>query len=150
MATYIKIDTLEYPVTEQELRQRFPHSSFSKPFTPPEGYAAVAASPRPADSHTVNVAEGKPQLTNGIWVQRWVTVPAKQEQVEFRSKRQAEAVRTQRNAKLAASDWTQLPDVPGQNRVAWAAYRQVLRDLPAQEGFPWQVDWPVAPGEVTR
>jgi len=37
-------------------------------------------------------------------------------------------IRLWRNAELAASDWTQLPDAPV-NAAAWAAYRQELRDI---------------------
>lgn len=59
--------------------------------------------------------------------------------------RMAAAVRAQRNAKLFESDWTQLDDSPGQNKLAWATYRQALRDITAQEGFPWSVDWPTQP-----
>ena len=58
----------------------------------------------------------------------------------------AQAARAQRNALLAASDWTQLPDIPEDIRLAWQPYRQALRDLPDQEGFPATIDWPTPPG----
>ena len=54
-------------------------------------------------------------------------------------------VRAERDAKLAASDWTQLPDVPLATKEAWAAYRQALRDVTLQSD-PFAIDWPVAPG----
>lgn len=54
-------------------------------------------------------------------------------------------VRSQRNALLSASDWTQLPDVPAETRERWAAYRQALRDITDQSD-PFNVVWPVAPG----
>jgi hypothetical protein len=44
-----------------------------------------------------------------------------------------EQLRLWRNAKLVASDWTQVADAPV-NKSAWATYRQALRDLPAQGG----------------
>jgi hypothetical protein len=44
-----------------------------------------------------------------------------------------EQIKLWRNAKLAQSDWTQLPDAPV-DKSAWATYRQALRDLPAQGG----------------
>jgi hypothetical protein len=53
--------------------------------------------------------------------------------------------REQRDALLAASDWTQLPDVPEATREAWAVYRQALRDVPQQAGFPENIDWPAKP-----
>jgi hypothetical protein len=46
---------------------------------------------------------------------------------------------------LAASDWTQLPDVPLATKTSWAAYRQELRDITAQSGFPQAIVWPAAP-----
>lgn len=55
------------------------------------------------------------------------------------------AIRNGRNQLLVASDWTQLPDVPVTTRELWATYRQQLRDLPQQAGFPQQVTWPQAP-----
>lgn len=53
-------------------------------------------------------------------------------------------VRAARNALLAACDWTQLPDAQA-DQTAWAAYRQALRDVPQQPGFPLSVVWPVQP-----
>lgn len=50
-------------------------------------------------------------------------------------------VRAQRNDLLKSSDWSQLADAPV-NKQAWATYRQELRDIPKQSGFPWNVTWP--------
>jgi len=57
---------------------------------------------------------------------------------------QAKSVREQRDQKLKDSDWTQVADAPVDKEV-WATYRQALRDLTAQAGFPWEVTWPDAP-----
>ena len=57
---------------------------------------------------------------------------------------QAKSVRADRTKRLADSDWTQLADAPV-DQAAWAAYRQALRDVTAQAGFPWAIDWPVQP-----
>jgi len=57
---------------------------------------------------------------------------------------QADEVRTQRDALLSQSDWTQVPDAPV-DQQAWAEYRQALRDLPQQAGFPTEITWPVKP-----
>ena len=56
----------------------------------------------------------------------------------------AEDARRIRNQLLANSDWTQVADAPV-DRAAWATYRQSLRDLTAQEGFPGAIVWPVPP-----
>ena len=39
-------------------------------------------------------------------------------------------LREERDRKIAATDWTQLPDVPEATRTAWQTYRQALRDVP--------------------
>jgi hypothetical protein len=61
----------------------------------------------------------------------------------------SEEIRYERDALLAASDWTQLPDARasmGETKAAeWDAYRQALRDIPKQDGFPQDVTWPVSP-----
>jgi len=64
--------------------------------------------------------------------------------------RQAAQARALRDRRLAASDWTQMLDAPlaPARRAVWAAYRQALRNVPAQAGFPTNVAWPVAPGDA--
>jgi len=59
---------------------------------------------------------------------------------------EARRVRDERNRLLSESDWTQLADAPVDGAI-WASYRQSLRDLPQQEGFPWSVEWPSLPME---
>jgi|688.fasta_scaffold74048_3 hypothetical protein len=53
-------------------------------------------------------------------------------------------VRTQRNQLLKDSDWTQVADAPV-DKEAWATYRQALRDITSQEGFPLNVVFPNPP-----
>lgn len=57
------------------------------------------------------------------------------------------SLRLQRDHRLAASDWTQLPDAPlsANQRAAWAAYRQALRDLPANIPDAANPAWPTTP-----
>jgi uncharacterized protein (DUF1330 family) len=57
---------------------------------------------------------------------------------------QAKAVRTSRGEKLKDSDWTQIADSTA-NKAAWATYRQALRDVTEQSGFPWTIEWPEQP-----
>jgi len=60
-------------------------------------------------------------------------------------------LRSQRSALLRASDFSQMPDAPftGDERAEWGVYRQALRDLPQQSGFPNTHTWPNKPtGEV--
>ena len=59
----------------------------------------------------------------------------------------ADTVRADRDARLAPCDWTQLSDAPltAAEKTAWKAYRQALRDITEQAGFPDAVEWPVTP-----
>lgn len=56
-------------------------------------------------------------------------------------------IRAERQALLTGSDWTQTTDAPlTQNeRARWREYRQNLRDVPEQDGFPESVVWPDVP-----
>lgn len=65
-------------------------------------------------------------------------------QAEAEAQRPA-AERSHRDGRLKETDWTQLPDVPEAIRNAYTAYRQALRDVPEQEGFPDNIIWPTKP-----
>lgn len=55
----------------------------------------------------------------------------------------AKQARLKRSSLLAQSDWTQLSDVKAD--PAWQVYRQALRDVTKQEGFPNSIVWPEEP-----
>ena len=76
-----------------------------------------------------------------------VTTAAEQEAAYKLAKdaERAKAVRDDRNKRLSDCDWTQLPDNPLANKADWATYRQQLRDVTSQTGFPWEVTWPTEP-----
>jgi len=57
---------------------------------------------------------------------------------------QAASVRNSRTEKLKDCDWTQIADSTA-DKTAWATYRQALRDITAQSGFPWTITWPESP-----
>lgn len=59
----------------------------------------------------------------------------------------ADAARAQRDALLSACDWVvvRAQELGEPVPEAWADYRQALRDVPQQEGFPENIDWPYAP-----
>lgn len=56
----------------------------------------------------------------------------------------ADAIRDRRDQLLTDSDWTQMPDA-SVDQAAWATYRQALRDIPQQAGFPTDITWPTKP-----
>ena len=65
-------------------------------------------------------------------------------ETEYKASKDAEQatnVRNQRTQLLSDSDWTQIADSTA-DKTAWATYRQALRDVPLQAGFPWTIDWP--------
>lgn len=72
-------------------------------------------------------------------------VPWTQAEIDAETAAQAAQVRQQRNGKLTASDWTQGKDIANAVSTPWATYRQVLRDISAQAGFPWTIIWPTQP-----
>ena len=78
------------------------------------------------------------------------TEPAKtavEQEAEYKAQKDAEQaknMREQRNQKLKDSDWSQVADAPV-DKTVWATYRQALRDVPKQAGFPWDINWPDAP-----
>lgn len=53
-------------------------------------------------------------------------------------------IRNARNNLLKKSDYTQLLDYPG-NKEEWAAYRQLLRDIPQTFDDPNKIVWPADP-----
>ena len=58
--------------------------------------------------------------------------------------KQERKIRDERDQLLASSDWTQVADAPV-DQSAWAEYRQALRDVPSQKGFPNSIVWPDKP-----
>lgn len=101
---------------------------------------AVASAPTDYDPATHKVVKHTvPTLVDGVWtlnceIREYTTADTHEKAIK---------VRADRNALLAESDYTQLADYPSQDKAAWAVYRQALRDLPAQAGFPHSLEWPV-------
>jgi hypothetical protein len=117
---------------------------------------AVFEAPKPDVGPYQNAARnGVTQDANGNWVQAWSVVDmfstdAEGTKAEKEAAYQAgldaeaaKAARSQRDSLLAATDWTALSDVTMSAEMA--TYRQALRDITAQEGFPHSVNWPVKP-----
>ena len=99
---------------------------------------------------------GVEQDDQGRWFTKYVLGPifveteektVAQQEAEYKAMKdaeQAKAVRTQRTQLLKDSDWTQIADSTA-DKQAWATYRQALRDITTQAGFPWTITWPVKP-----
>ena len=97
-----------------------------------------------------SMRDGVEQQSDGKWYTKYVLGPVfsnAEDEAAYKARKdaeQADGVRRQRNEKLVECDWTQLADAPA-NNAAWAIYRQALRDIPLQDGFPWVVTWPEKP-----
>lgn len=141
----------EYPLSETQVRKRFPNVSFPANFSSalPEGYARVQPSSQPTEDELKVVTEGTPALMDGIWTQTWVQSDkyTADELVAYNAKKDVDKRQEERNVRtslLNKCDWTQLADAPV-DKAAWATYRQALRDVTAQAGFPWTIIWPDVP-----
>jgi hypothetical protein len=60
---------------------------------------------------------------------------------------QETSVKSIRDSLLYESDWTQIPNNPltEQQQTEWVLYRQQLRDVTSQSGYPFNVVWPTQP-----
>jgi hypothetical protein len=136
-----------YPYTLTDLRFDTPGTSFPNVLTDSElldfNVVPVTPSDRPDDRYDINLDRTAIKDGDG-WVEHWIETPATPEQIAERTEAQASSVRADRNRRLADCDWTQLPDAPV-DHTSWATYRQKLRDVTNQPGFPWNVVWPVQP-----
>jgi hypothetical protein len=138
-----------FPYSIGALRRDNPNTSF--PRNPSDAVLAdwnvfpvVEQSPPEYNPANQNLNQLNPALVDGEWLQTWQVTAASAEEIAERLQDKEAEVRQQRNELLSACDWTQLPDAPVDS-PAWAAYRQELRDVTAQEGFPWDVVWPEQP-----
>lgn len=136
-----------YPFSLTDLRRANPGTSFPDQISDATAAAfgchPVQPTAPPAEDPTQNL-ERTAVKRGDVWVEEWISSPASAEEIAERTESKARDVRSRRNQLLTESDWTQLPDAPADG-MAWAAYRQALRDLSDQEGFPWNVIWPQAP-----
>ena len=88
------------------------------------------------------------QEIGGQWFTKYSVADMDNEAKAATDAAQATSVRQQRDDKLSKCDWTQVADAPV-DKAAWATYRQALRDLPKEAGFPWDMTWPTAPTSGT-
>lgn len=93
--------------------------------------------------YQVGFADGVEQL-DGKWYTKYSVADMDDEAKAAKDAEQAKSVRDQRGEKLKNSDWTQVADAPV-DKAVWATYRQALRDITTQSGFPWDITWPDAP-----
>ena len=137
---------------ESEFRALHPNVSLPFPLTTEVlndfGADQVFEGPQPTlTRYQVASQQGAVEI-DGQWYTHWVAVDITDEAKTAKDAEQAKSVRQQRDEKLSACDWTQVADAPV-DKAVWATYRQALRDLPKEAGFPWTMTWPTAPGTPT-
>lgn len=130
----------QYPYTLGDLRRdnknvSFPRQVDANTLAEYRVYPVVVADPPAYDPLTQTAQEGTPAFVDGQWRVNWVVTALSTDSA-------ASNVRSQRNDLLRETDWMAGSDVTMSS--AWQIYRQALRDLPAQAGFP-NVTWPTKP-----
>lgn len=138
-------------VTDGEFRAAFPSTGFPIQITEQTynefGYDVVLEGPQAQPTrYQVGFADGVQQI-DGKWFTKYSLADMDDEAKAAKDEEQAKNVRTQRTEKLRDCDWTQLDDTPMSNtqKAGWATYRQALRDVPKQAGFPFDIEWPTQP-----
>jgi hypothetical protein len=157
MYAFIVNNTVEeYPASRASLQRRYPHTSFPKVLTDETyisfGYVKV----QPTEQPSYNPEEGdlvqeNPELINGTWVQKWSFVKYDDaiinQQIADKQNQLVINERTKRNQLLEQSDLDVILSLEAANSIpdALKTYRQALRDVPEQAGFPDNITWPTKP-----
>ena len=101
-------------------------------------YSVEIQSPPPdSDKLLESINMDAPSFVNGQWIREWVVSSASAELIAVRTEKKAAEVREYRNKLLAETDYTQLADYKGDDSEKLKILRQLFRDIPQQEGFPW-------------
>jgi hypothetical protein len=136
----IRIKETGAVVFESELRNLYPNTS--GPLD--DLYDVVFEGPQAQPTrYQIGFRDGVEQV-NGKWYTKYSVADMEAEAIAVKDAEQAAAVRADRTKRLADSDWTQVEDSPV-DKAVWATYRQALRDITSQAGFPWDITWPDAP-----
>jgi hypothetical protein len=138
----------KYPYSIGLLRKDNPRTSFPK--NPTDAvlagygmYPVREANPTVGTDQKL-VKSWTPEFINGEWILNHQAVDMTAEEIAERDGVIAANVREDRDKRLVDTDWTQVADAQV-DKAVWATYRQALRDVPAQEGFPHDVTWPDQP-----
>lgn len=145
------VDT--YPYSVGQLRRDNPQTSFPKRIPDDMlaewGVYPVEYKPQPEYNDRTQRLEqnAQPVMEDGKWFIGWAVVDKTAEEVQQYDDSAAQSVRSQRDSLLASTDWIVIKSYErGENIPAeWELYRQSLRDITAQEGFPYSVEWPTNP-----
>jgi len=137
-----------YPVLADNFRMLFPTVSFPNPLTTEAvegfGFGCYDFASQPECEPTQKVVEVAPQKgDDGVYRQTYEVVELTESELAARTEAQWAFFRGDRNRRLTACDWTQLPDAPV-DAAAWTTHRQALRDITTQAD-PFNIQWPTKP-----
>ena len=144
----IRIRDTGQVVTESEFRAMFPDTSFPVPLTLDVinafGGDPIMEGPQAQPTRYQTAYRDGIQEIGGKWFTKYSVADMDDEAKTALDAQQAASMRAERNRRLSDCDWTQIADSTA-DKQAWATYRQSLRDVPSQDGFPWEINWPIAP-----
>jgi uridine phosphorylase len=105
--------------------------------------AFVGQTPSDGYPYTLEIT----QQSNGSWTQELKRLEISDQEYQSNTDIQAQAVKANRGRMLVDCDWVVTKSAETGQAVpdAWKTYRQALRDVTSQAGFPWTVTWPDAP-----
>ena len=138
-----------FPYTIGDLHKDNPQTSFPRRIPDEmlasyEVFEVVVGAAPPIDETTYRaVRADTPTYAGDKWHLEWSVVEKTPEEKQNYYNASSARVRAKRNQLLSDSDWMALSD--NTMTTEWASYRQALRDLTAQEGFPHTVEWPNKP-----
>ena len=149
---YVKIannQVVEYPYTIEQFRADNLNISFPSEISDEvlANYGVYPVGYQPAPSYTPAtqkmILSPQPSLVEGSWILTKTIVNKTSEEIESDTAGKAVEVRRQRDERIAKTDWAALSDTTMSAEMT--TYRQALRDVPAQEGFPYNITWPTKP-----
>jgi hypothetical protein len=136
-------------LTEEQFRFQNPDTSFSEVLTQEviDGFdcdiVLEGAQPTLTPPYQYAKRDGIVEI-NGQWFTRYIAAEFDAQTKTEIDEKQKQLIREERNKKLQDCDWTQLSDSTA-DKTTWMAYRQDLRLVPQQAGFPWNITWPQEP-----
>jgi hypothetical protein len=152
----IKNDSIViYPYSFDNLVEENPHTIFSN--SPlPELYketdfandgsfvVEVIELQEPIVTDYRNIAElnSLPTFVDNLWCLEWSVRLRTDSELQQITEQEEMKNRLRRDQMLQSTDWTQLADTNELTKQNFASFRQDLRDVPQQEGFPWNIVWP--------
>ena len=153
--------------SQGEVRKMFPNTSLPRVWDEAVcnhlGIDPIFESPTPTTTRYQIAHKNGVEFKNNKWMWAWtigpvfteytdeegVTHTAEEQEAAYVQRiddEQATRIRADRDKRLTDTDWRFRSDMnPSQD---WIDYCQALRDVPEQDGFPWDVTWPEVPGNA--